>query len=84
MNETVQVLLTIYGVVAGILLGLGMLYFADNYTSSQRSPASTTAQRTRIGARLMTLAPVWPLVVPLVVVKALLYWVPIIWKEAWS
>lgn len=38
----------------------------------------------RAGARLILAAPVWPLAVVLVAVKALLYWVPRIWKEAWS
>lgn len=38
----------------------------------------------RAGARLILAAPVWPLAVVLVAVKALLYWVPRIWKDAWS
>jgi hypothetical protein len=38
----------------------------------------------KAGARLILAAPVWPLALVLVVVKVLLYWVPRIWREAWS
>jgi hypothetical protein len=84
MTETVQILLGPYASVALFLLFVGVLFFSDHYAPHERDRDSFYARRNRTGARLILAAPVWPLALVLVAVKALLYWAPRVWKEAWS
>lgn len=74
MTET---LLGIYVWMAVTILFLGIMFFAGY----EVGPLNGSR---KAGARLILAAPVWPLALTLVLVKALLYWVPRIWREAWS
>lgn len=58
-------------------LTLGIMFFAGY----EVGPLNGSR---KAGARLILAAPVWPLALGLVLVKTLLYWVPRIWREAWS
>jgi hypothetical protein len=64
-------------IVAALIATLGILFYAGY----EVGPLNASR---KAGARLILAAPVWPLAVVLLAVKALLYWVPRIWKEAWS
>lgn len=66
-----------YLLVAGFVLTLGITFYAGY----EVGPLNGSR---KAGARLILAAPVWPLALALVLVKALLYWVPRIWREAWS
>ncbi len=70
-------LLIAYLWVGVALVALGVLFF-NHY---QIGPLSGTR---KAGARLILAAPVWPLALALVLVKTIIFWVPRIWREAWS
>lgn len=70
-------LLAAYLWIAVAALSLGILFF-NHYE------VGPLIGSRKAGARLILASPVWPLALVLVVVKALLYWVPRIWREAWS
>lgn len=63
---------------------LAVLVFIVGVTFYMGASLNGLTLSKRAGARLILAAPVWPLAVVLVAVKVLLYWVPRIWKEAWS
>lgn len=69
MNETVEIILWLYAAFAAALFALGVLEWRGG--------------REQEGARLMLAAIPWPLVVPLLVVKAAIVWVPRVWRAAW-
>jgi hypothetical protein len=70
MSELSQILITLYviGVAFYFYIGLGSYRSGD----------------TRIGARLLLAAFVWPLAAPLAGIRALFYWVPRLWREAFE
>lgn len=70
-------LLTAYLYLAIAVFALGVMFYAGY----EVGPLNGSR---KAGARLILAAPVWPLALALVLVKALLYWVPRIWREAWS
>lgn len=70
-------LLTAYLYLAVVVFALGVMF----YVGYEVGPLNGSR---KAGARLILAAPVWPLALALVLVKALLYWVPRIWREAWS
>jgi hypothetical protein len=70
MSELSQILITLYviGVAFYFYIGLGSYRSGD----------------TRIGARLLLASFVWPLAGPLAGIRALFYWVPRLWREAFG
>jgi hypothetical protein len=70
MSELSQGLITFYilGVVFAFYLGLGAYRNKD----------------TRIGARFLLASFVWPLAALLAGIRALFYWVPRLWREAFG
>jgi hypothetical protein len=70
MSELSQALITFYilGVVFAFYIGLGAYRNKD----------------TRIGARFLLASFVWPLAALLAGIRALFYWVPRLWREAFG
>jgi hypothetical protein len=70
MSEPSQILITCYVIGAAFALYIGI----GSYRNGD----------TRLGARFLLAAFVWPLAGLLAGIRALLYWVPRLWREAFG
>lgn len=84
MNDLITGLLFAYAIPAAILFTFGLANFADDYSTAEAHPRGPAVARRRTAARVMFLAWVWPIVLPLLLVRQAIKWVPIAWKAAWS
>lgn len=83
MNDLITELLLAYAIPAVPLFVIGLALFADDYKAAENHPKGAGPPRCRTAARLMFLAWVWPLMLPLLLVRQAIKWVPIAWKAAW-